>query len=213
MIPGDEHYEIREKDIKGAVSKEWWWQAADQGAFAGPVTDWNLSHYTKYFKYCTERKSVLTAGANMGLYTRPYAHMFEKVYTFEPDLRNFVAMVRNSQYDNVFHFRAGLGAKSGFGTVKQGNATNAGMHKIEEAESGSLPIMTVDQLGIPALSLLQLDVEGYERFVIEGAEETIARCKPVIISESYHTSMNRIFEKNGYKRVDTSIADGIYVAG
>lgn len=211
QIDGDELYEIREFEIKGATNQKWWWQKIDTGALKGPLTDWNCSHYQKYFEHCTDRKTVVTAGGNMGLHTRAYAEMFEKVYVFEPDLRNFAALVRNCQYENVYFFRAGLGAEPGWGKINPGAETNTGTHRIEAEAQGHLPIMTVDQLGITDLNLLQLDVEGYEHHVIAGAEQTIGRCKPVIVAESYNANMQTVFDKYGYTPADNSVSDTVYV--
>ena len=35
-----------------------------------------------------------------------------------------------------------------------------------------------------AVTIIQLDVEGFERHVLEGAMETIRRCKPILILET-----------------------------
>ena len=58
------------------------------------------------------KKVVVTAGGNMGLHTRAYSEMFERVFVFEPDTINFHALVRNNHADNVFFFKAALGSKA-----------------------------------------------------------------------------------------------------
>jgi len=43
--------------------------------------------------------------------------------------------------------------------------------------------MTIDDLGLDACDLIQLDVEGFEAKVLQGASQTITRCRPVIMVE------------------------------
>ena len=53
----------------------------------------------------------------------------------------------------------------------------------------SVPVKTVtldshvEQYGIGGALLLKVDAEGHEKAVLEGAEATIARCKPDIVVE------------------------------
>ena len=44
-------------------------------------------------------------------------------------------------------------------------------------------VVRLDDSGVDRCDLLKLDVEGSEYLVVEGARETIARCRPVILSE------------------------------
>jgi hypothetical protein len=44
--------------------------------------------------------------------------------------------------------------------------------------------VTIDEtIGNRNVTIIQLDVEGYEHNALEGAKETIERCKPIIIVE------------------------------
>lgn len=208
--------EIRDVDIQG--QSQWYWPKGDTGAFGdatdGPMRDWIEGHSTKYFKYLDNNSLVVTAGACCGMHTRFYANKFERVYAFEPDARSFHCMVNNTPFRNVVKFNAGLGATCGTYKLDITNTDNIGIHKIVPPNLMGenyhpIQMLTIDSLNLPACSLIQLDVELYEKQVLLGAEETIDKYKPVIVVE--HFSDHEFMDRLGYKKVDQSFSDSIYV--
>ncbi len=212
MISGDDIYEIREQKIEGATDTKWWWAKTDTGAWIGPVEDWNESHYHKYFNKVQSRKVVVTAGGNMGLHTRAYSEMFERVFVFEPDTINFHALVRNNHADNVFFFKAALGKAAGWCHLNNSSqTTNMGMHTVEANEFGKVPMMAIDSLRLPACDLIQLDVEGYEYDALVGAKSTIEQHSPVIITEGNKEIVIKYLAQLGYENTEpSSKSDFIY---
>jgi hypothetical protein len=53
------------------------------------------------------------------------------------------------------------------------------------------PIMAIDELKLDALDFMKVDVEGYELEVIHGAEQTICRCRPVMVVEQKPNNAER----------------------
>ncbi|WP_270937788.1 FkbM family methyltransferase [Falsiroseomonas oryzae] len=51
------------------------------------------------------------------------------------------------------------------------------------AETHAVPVVTVDSLGLHDLQHVKVDAEGYEQEVLEGARETLLRCRPVLSLE------------------------------
>jgi hypothetical protein len=47
-----------------------------------------------------------------------------------------------------------------------------------------VPLRTLDSLGLDTLALLKVDAEGMDWAVLDGARETIARCRPAIYVEA-----------------------------
>ena len=41
---------------------------------------------------------------------------------------------------------------------------------------GSIPMITVDSLGLDDVDMIKIDVEGYEMEVLKGADEDIRKC-------------------------------------
>ncbi len=206
--------EVRDIDILGETN--WTWVKADKGAFGsigdGPMRDWISSHSTKYFSHVKKFDTIITAGANCGMYVRFYAKMFKHVYAFEPNPLSFHCMVMNNQYDNVVKLNAALGSAPGLVDLDRGDLGNIGTHKIKK-ESGVLkiPTITIDSLALESCDLIQLDVEGYESNVVEGAMHTIMRFKPIIIAENFSSDEARKLMSNmNYEYVETSFSDSIF---
>lgn len=118
-----------------------------------------------------------------------------KIWAFEPNVENFrcaqiTCLINNLK--NVNLHNAGLGAHKS--KVKMLVETESGiglggMSKIiNEPKKGrtiEVDINLIDD-AIPkdrSVSIIQLDVEGYEKEALSGALETIKRCKPIIILE------------------------------
>lgn len=206
--------EFRTKQLDPTIEDtRWLWPKEDNGAYAGPFTDWESSHRHKYFKYLKDNKVIVTAGANMGVYVRAYAKKFDNVFAFEPDWLNFYCMCYNTPYSNVKKFNAALGKAPGFCAINDKNKKNMGAYRVlpdAKPADCTTPVMTIDSLKLNHCDMIQLDVEGYEFEVIEGATATIEKCKPVIVSENHKKPIEEWLFARGYKFDQRSISDYIY---
>jgi len=216
-----DYIEIRELDIErtkgtsGFLKNEdiWFWVKTDNGAWTGPHQDWERSHRHKYFKKVKKFDVVITAGANLGMYTRFLAKKFQRVYAFEPEPLNFHCMVINNQVDNVYKMNAALGKEPGFVfTTGTRTASNRGMFKVNpEAAGAFIPMFSIDSLPWDTVDLIQLDVEGYEYDVLQGAKNTIQKHKPVVIAENgKKKEIEHFMNQLGYIQGDQSVSDTIY---
>ena len=93
------------------------WQKQDQGAFGkivagrpvdGPILDLALDA-SKWMELVKGRDVVVQAGGNQGMYPRYYANIFEKVYTFEPDVDNYFCLDFNCLGVQYYQQNVGLG--------------------------------------------------------------------------------------------------------
>ena len=62
-------------------------------------------------------------------------------------------------------------------TGKKWTARNA---KPRQRQTIPVQVETVDSYNFQDVGFIKIDVEGYEKFVLEGAQQTIARCRPTI---------------------------------
>lgn len=206
--------EIRKIQICGET--DWHWIKGDSGSFDGPMKNWVDSHSKKYFKYLKSYNTIVTAGTNCGMYARFYSKLFKHVYAFEPEPLAFHCMVNNVQSDNVIKLNAAVGHGHcivGISRAKPGgDAMNVGMNQITNpTEQFKIPMLTIDSLGLDACDLIQLDVEGFEKFAIKGAEQIINKFKPVVIAERFHGLEEQNYMKTlGYKLQELSEMDSIY---
>jgi FkbM family methyltransferase len=74
----------------------------------------------------------------------------------------------------------------------------------------STSIITFDSLNFNNISVMKIDVEGYEIQVLEGAINTINKNKPYIILEIWHINKEKYFEwfKNNLPNYDIELIDG-----
>lgn len=122
------------------------------------------------------RNLCFQAGGNCGWWAKYLSQYFDEVWTVEPSLENYLCLIRNVP-GNVKTFWAALGDKPGT-TGLHIDPKNIGANYLEG--EGRIPVITIDELNLPACDLLILDVEGFEPRALAGAKETLARFKPVL---------------------------------
>lgn len=202
--------EFRDKTLHGETG--WTWPKTDFGAWNGPYEDWYF-HKEHYFKYVKDNGVVITAGANMGMYSRFYAKMFRAVYAFEPDPLNFYCLVNNVQNDNVIKINAALGESPGFVQMVHLHETNMGEMQVKYDPSPRtiIPVMTIDSFEFPKVDFIQLDVERFEDQALKGALRTLDRCRPVISIEDTDNHLESFMNGLRYQRVADSAGDQVYI--
>lgn len=191
----------------------WVWRGTDLGTFEQIAADWADSHVQKMLNI-SRRRTVIQAGGNMGMYPRLLADWFDTVYTFEPEPLNFFCLANNCQRSNIVKFQGFLADGIGFHgfsfpSYPDANAGEFGM----VLNRGYIPSFAVDAFDFEDVDLIWLDVEGSEILALHGAEETIKKCRPVLMIENgdVFAPVKEFMEKMDYKMVDKSIRDCIYV--
>jgi len=125
-----------------------------------------------------------------------------KVWAFEPNRENYqcakITLLINGS-ENVILTNAGLGSKSEelfIQTIDKNGLSLGGASRIiskdfdEVTLKEKIQIVTIDQIIDTEIivSIIQLDVEGYEKEALAGALQTIKRCHPIIILEVLQNS-------------------------
>jgi len=126
-----------------------------------------------------------------------------RLYCFEPLLENYVLArlaVDANGLENVLLFNSALGAGLGFCRIARGGEIHAGgASQVSETGEVSATVVTVDSLGLGQLSILQLDVEGFEVPALEGARDTIARLRPLVMLEDNRRETADPMQAAGYR--------------
>jgi FkbM family methyltransferase len=122
-----------------------------------------------------------------------------KVWAFEPNPENYrCALVTNyiNGAQNIELMNAGLGERLGslcMATADAGGRSLGGASRIVEKNHNSsegraitVKCVAIDEIVPPdrKVSIIQLDVEGFEKPALSGALMTIQRCRPTIILET-----------------------------
>ncbi|HEY9208099.1 MAG TPA: FkbM family methyltransferase [Acidovorax sp.] len=137
---------------------------------------------------------VLDIGANVGYFT---AHMSQLVgsaglvHAFEPEPRNFSLLSRNvaaNHLRNVVLHPMALGDREDTGVLHISDFSG-GMHRLYPSNccgdaTIKVPIRRLDSMFSPGqISVIKIDVEGFEPFVLSGAQKLLDGQDVKIISE------------------------------
>ena len=145
-------------------------------------------------------------GANFGTYTLRLAavagpggriHAFEAQRIISYMLAGSIAL---NGLTNVICHNVALGDREGevelpqfdysrpmnFGSIEFGPEQTEKLHQTrghDPERREFVPLMRLDRFRLPRLDLIKIDAEGMELQVLDGAAETLARCRPVVYVE------------------------------
>ncbi len=141
--------------------------------------------------------TILDVGAHDGLLTLPFASLpGARVLAFEPLPGAFARLAAAcAGLPNVTLRREALGAAPGSltlsvpvldGVVQEQWASLAKDYAVfgsVTAQRHEVAVITVDSLGLGDLQHMKVDAEGFEQEVLQGARDTLTRCRPVLSLE------------------------------
>ncbi len=131
--------------------------------------------------------TALDIGAHIGAITLPLARLVGsqgRVYAFEPQKRIFRELVYNLQLnrvENVVPLRFAVGSESAIIEMEP-DRLHDGQVRVG-AGGDKAELRTVDSFSFSNVSVIKIDVEGYEGEVLHGARKTIEAFHPVIVIE------------------------------
>ena len=147
-------------------------------------------HIVNFIKYNFKNTSTfIDIGSNYGWHSVIAAQICKKVYSFEPQKYIFNVLNKNieiNDLDNVQTFNLGVG------NVNCEMEMNQIDYNVESLNIGDLGIGTggekisvvqMDSLEFDNVDFIKIDVQGFEKFVIMGAENTILKYFPTMIVE------------------------------
>ena len=184
----------------------WHWPKNDKRCWRATSRHWKLPQ--EVIKEIANKRVAVQAGGNCGEYAEQYAKAFETVYTFEPENLNFYCLCRNLiNCKNIYKFQSFLGTGQETTTSITNPAdlqseANSGMfHKTNT--QGSIPVLSIDQLGLTACDLIHLDIEGGEHDALIGATQTINNFKPVVCLEWFQNTeiLQKTMSDFGYQDI------------
>lgn len=150
-----------------------------------------------------EGDCVLDIGANIGCTSLLFSQLARQVHSFEPSPTTFRLLQKNladAGVDNVVAANLGLGDSEGTFelTFAPDNRSGGFVSNLTSASAGhqveSIRIVAGDAYlraaHIGHVDFIKIDVEGFERKVIEGLAGTLGRCQPVVVLELNHWCLN-----------------------
>jgi FkbM family methyltransferase len=131
--------------------------------------------------------TVVDVGASIGYYTLIASRIVGpkgKVYAFEPEERNYSYLVRNlsaNHASNVVTIRKAASNKAGKSAFISEGAGERGWVPENQATSSPIKVdtLTLDSFfeaeGWPSVDVVKMDIEGSEKFALEGMRELSRR--------------------------------------
>jgi len=144
-------------------------------------------------KQHNKQKVIVDVGANIGNHAIYFANFlkYEELICFEPIPDNFELLKQNLSYPNIKLFQLALSDKET--TIKMTpNSRNMGASKVEVDGTVDIEAITLDSLNLKDVTLLKIDVERHEPFVLAGAKKTIDRCHPLILIEDRYLRYEKL---------------------
>lgn len=128
------------------------------------------------------RRVAVDVGGHVGLWSMHLAKVFGQVHAFEPIPRHQECFARNVPQPNVALHRCALGDNEG--TVHlYANPDSSGGSRVEPDGGTVADLRTLDSFALQDVDFLKADCEGFEWYVLKGGEQTLLRCRPVIVVE------------------------------
>lgn len=152
-----------------------------------------------------ESRNFLDIGANIGIYSLYFSRVFDNVHAFEP-VSEVTRHLESANLSNVTIHSVAVSATAAELELKipiiRGRPRPA-LASLEDRDgpvaSRHVAVVTIDSLGLEHVDLIKVDVEGHELSVIEGARDTLSRCKPIILIEIEQRHIDRpigdVFQK------------------
>jgi FkbM family methyltransferase len=155
---------------------------------------YQLHKYDLAMKYVTKRDVAVDVGAHVGTWSMLMVHDFQHVIAFEPSARAEIYPL-NVEKENYALHRMALSDHAGTVAMQEIDWSTGGCHVIAGRE-GDIECDTLDSFGLETVDFLKIDVEGHELPMVNGAIETIKRCRPVVLIEQKGWNHNHVKDGN-----------------
>lgn len=209
--------------------RDWWMpESEDLGLkwFNNPrgerpeVIDAAMGHVTN-----APDKIALDVGAHIGTWAIELAKHFKHTHCFEPITPTWIALAHNLEARDispevVTPWPIAVGDR--LSNCRPTGTMNATLSSYVDPEMrGRVPMIALDDIEWGKVGLLKIDVEGYEYYVLKGAERTLENYHPVLVIEwkpgrlnrfgDFETKIEAILNRHGYRMAEQLEIDRIYV--
>lgn len=132
--------------------------------------------------------TVIDVGAFIGDNTLEFTKKGWKVIAFEPFYDAWICAVINAPDARIINAPVGDGRRVRL--IHQCPGTNHGMRCVTPADEGVQTVM-LDSLDIRDCAFIKIDAEGFEPFVLDGAQSLIKTYRPVMFIEANTEALAR----------------------
>lgn len=159
-------------------------QAATETFVTNASQDWGAE--ALFARFAERDADAIDAGAHIGYYSLYLSPLVRRTFAFEPDPRNFHALLINAQTGgNIEHFAEAV--SDHVGTARFDFRASSSSNAISEDGAAEVAVTTIDQFVAARpgarIRLIKTDVEGHDLATLHGARATIRSDQPLIVSE------------------------------
>ena len=150
----------------------------------GGPAEYQLPVRRRSIELCAKRGTALDIGANVGLWSRDLVKHFAQVVAFEPVAIFRECLEKNVTGANFVVSPFALGDQDTQATmiITKGNTGHSHLDPTKMG-TGDVQVVRLDNLNMSNIDYVKIDCEGYEYRVLKGAEQTVKRCRPVVVVE------------------------------
>ena len=161
-----------------------------------------------------DREVFVDGGANVGQTAERFVKQtrgrFSRVHSFEPDRTNVAALRQlvsrlpvPDVHSRITIHEAAISDRTGSAAIDhRGTEGSRLLAENEKAGGAETCIETIDNAVDDDVTLIKLDVEGFETAALAGAEQTIRKHHPKLAVCAYHRSPDVIEIVRALKRLD-----------
>lgn len=172
-----------------------WLPEGEQQWLFSDLADYQREDREEAYPFVRDWSLALDVGANIGIFSRAFGAKFDRVVSFEPipDIRaclekNVPGNVTVEPYavsDEPGQLIMRQVVKSSGGSFIANHPGIAVPAKSDLSGPRAIPVevRTIDSFEFSTLGLIKMDIQGAEYLALKGAEQTIRRCRPVILVE------------------------------
>jgi FkbM family methyltransferase len=153
-----------------------------------------------------EGSTIIDIGANLGQHALEFADLVGPqgtVHSFEAQRLVYYQLCANiflNGVPNIFAHHLAIGDKEdniqmetpNYYSAETINVGNAHVNRFLSV-SEAVKMRTLDSFNFNNVSVIKLDVEGYEPFVLDGAKDTIERNRPILFIEVWDYNL-RVYD-------------------
>lgn len=155
-------------------------------------------HITRFLNRNLSEDSIFVdVGSNYGYHSINSAKLCHSIYSFEPQKHIYDIQLKSIQFNNInniYTFNTAIGSYDGHTTMTpiDYNHPSVNIGDLSIGENGqSVEIKTLDSININRVNFIKIDVQGYEKYVLEGAKNLIYSNYPTIIIEMEEHQLRR----------------------
>jgi len=177
------------------INSHWYSPEPPNGFFSERLQDVVDVHYQQRYRYYVyqnipSKRTMIDIGANIGIFAKPSAELFERVICFEPVRKNFEVLEKNLEtYSNVELYCLGISNQPQTATFALQSLKCGVCKQVDdfvphpEFEQHTGELTTLDQYNFDRVDWIKIDVEGFEDAVLDGSRDTIKRNRPWLLIE------------------------------